>query len=159
LADRGRVHAVGQARRRRGSPAARLLSERLRLWLERGESGYWLRDAATREPVRWTDERLLVVAVAGASYRLEALQDAGFAPGLPLSLVPEPKNPHDPNAVAIWDAERRLQAGYVPADVAPRVAGDAQAVSLWEFRDEEGRRVGLRVLIAPPDAWIGIPRG
>jgi hypothetical protein len=47
----------------------------------------------------------------------------------------------------------------VPADVAPRVAGDAQAVSLWEFRDEEGRRVGLRVLIAPPDAWIGIPRG
>jgi hypothetical protein len=46
----------------------------------------------------------------------------------------------------------------VPAEVAPRVARDAQAVSLWEFRDED-RRVGLRVLIAPSDAWIGLPRG
>jgi hypothetical protein len=24
---------------------------------------------------------------------------------------------------------------------------------------EEGRRIGLRVLIAPADAWIGAPRG
>ena len=29
------------------------VTERLRLWLERGPSGYWLRDAATGEPVRW----------------------------------------------------------------------------------------------------------
>ena len=75
-----------------------------------------------------------------------------------LALVPEPENPHDPAAVAIWDEGRRLQAGYVPADVAPRVAADAQALALWEFCDEGGRRVGLRVLIAPPGAWIGAPR-
>ena len=134
------------------------MSERLRLWLERGESGYWLRDAATREAVRWDDPRLLVVPVAGASYRPEALADEAFAPGLPLELVPEPDNPHDANAVGIWDAERRVQAGYVPAEAAPRVWPGAQAVSLWEFRDETGRRVGLRVLVAPPDAWIGRPR-
>jgi hypothetical protein len=134
------------------------MSERLRLWLERGESGYWLRDAATNEAVRWSDERLLVVPLAGASYRLEALQDEAFAPGRSLALVPEPENPHDPNAVAVWDIERRLQAGYVPAEQAPTVSPDAQAVALWEFRDEEGRRVGLRVLIAPSDAWIGLPR-
>ena len=133
------------------------MSERLRLWLERGESGYWLRDAATEEPVRWNDERFRVVKVAGASYRAEALQDDAFAPGRRLALVAEPENEHDPNAVAIWDAERRLQAGYVPAEVAPAVTGDEQAVSLWEFV-EEGRRVGLRVLIAPKDAWIGVPR-
>ena len=30
-------------------------SERLRLWLERGESGYWLRDAETGDAVRWDD--------------------------------------------------------------------------------------------------------
>ncbi|MGE5689336.1 MAG: HIRAN domain-containing protein [Pseudomonadota bacterium] len=134
------------------------MSDRLRLWLERGESGYWLRDAATGEPVRWSDERLLVVPVAGASYRLDALQDPAFAPASPLTLVPEPENEHDPHAIGVWDAGHRLQAGYVPADATARVPEDAQAVALWEFRDDEGRRVGLRVLIASADAWIGRPR-
>ena len=133
-------------------------SERLRLWLERGESGYWLRDAATGEAVRWNDERLHVVKLAGASYRLDALQDDAFAPGQRLALVPEPENEHDPNAVGIWDAERRVQAGYVPAEVAADVRGDEQALSLWEFRNEDGRRIGLRVLLAPAEAWIQEPR-
>jgi hypothetical protein len=133
------------------------VSERLRIWLERGESGFWLRDAATNEAVRWTDERLLVVPLAGASYRPEALADDAFAPGLRLALVPEPENEHDPNAVGVWDADRRLQGGYVPADVAPRVWPGAQAVSLWEFRDDAGTRVGLRILIVPADAWVGTP--
>ena len=132
--------------------------ERVRLWLERGPSGYWLRDAATEEAVGWRDERVRVVKVAGASYRADALQDDAFAPGRRLALVAEPDNEHDPNAVAIWDEERRVQAGYVPADVAPDVRGDEQAVALWEFV-EDGRRIGLRVLIAPADAWIGLPRG
>jgi len=130
---------------------------RLRLWLERGESGYWLRDAETDEPVRWSDERVRVIKVAGASYRADALQDPAFAPGSRIALVPEPDNPHDPNAVAVWDESRRLQAGYVPAEVAGSIRGDEQAVSLWEFV-EDGRRVGLRVLLAPADAWIGRPR-
>jgi HIRAN domain len=133
-------------------------ARRLRLWLERGESGYRLRDAATGEAVRWSDARLRVVNLAGASYRLDELQDDAFMPGRRLTLVPEPDNEHDPNAVAIFDADRRLQGGYVPADVAPEVRGDEQAVALWEFRDETGRRVGLRVLIAPADAWIQEPR-
>ena len=141
---------------------ARVLSERLRLWLERGTSeegrGFWLRDAATDEPVRWRDERIRVVKVAGASYRADALQDNGFEPGRKLALVPEPDNEHDPNALAIWNEERTLQAGYVPAEVAPEVPRDWQAVSLWEFRGLEGDRIGLRVLLAPADAWIGLPR-
>ena len=131
---------------------------RLRIWLERGESGYRLRDAATGDALRWDDERLRVVKLAGSSYRLDALQDDAFAPGRRLALVREPENEHDPNAVAVWDAERRLQGGYVPAEVAPELRGDEQAVSLWEFRDEDGRRVGLRVLLAPADAWIQEPR-
>ena len=48
--------------------------------------------------------------------------------------MPEPENEHDPNAVAVWDAERRVQAGYLPAGIAPKVKVDDQAVSLWEFR-------------------------
>jgi hypothetical protein len=128
------------------------LSERLRLWLERGESGFFLRDAATGQPVRWSDPRIRVVPVAGVSYRADALDDASFDPGQPLALVREPDNEYDPNAVAIWNAERTLQLGYVPRDVAPELAGDEQALSLWRV---EG---GLRVLIAPADAWLGRPR-
>ena len=137
--------------------AARVLSERLRLWLERGESGYWLRDAATEEPIGWRDDRIRVVKVAGASYRAQALQDEGFAPGRRLALVAEPENEHDPNAIGVWNEERTLKAGYVPAEVAPEVPHDWQAVALYEFF-EEGKRGGLRVLLAPRDAWIGTPR-
>jgi HIRAN domain len=128
------------------------VSERLRLILERAHSGYRLRDAATGEPVRWEDPRIRVVPVAGVSYRAEALPDESFAPGRRLALVPEPDNEHDPNAVGIWNEERTLQLGYVPREIAPELTGDEQAVSLWRV---EG---GLRVLIAPADAWIGQPR-
>ena len=128
------------------------MSERLRLILERAHSGYRLRDAATGEPVRWEDPRIRVVSAAGVSYRPEALADPSFDPGRRLALVPEPDNEHDPNAVAIWNEEQALQLGYVPRETAVELRGDEQAVSLWRV---EG---GLRVLIVPPDAWVGRPR-
>ena len=128
------------------------MNDRLRLILERAQSGYRLRDAATGESVRWEDPRIRVVHVAGVSYRAEALPDASFDPGRPLALVREPDNEHDPNAVGIWNEERTLQLGYVPRETAAELSGDEQAVSLWRV---EG---GLRVLIAPRDAWIGRPR-
>jgi hypothetical protein len=128
------------------------VSERLRLILERADSGFYLRDAATGERVRWEDPRVRVVPVAGVSYRAEALLDPSFDPGRRLALVPEPDNEHDPNAVGIWNEERTLQLGYVPRELAPDLAGHEQAVSLWRV---EG---GLRVLIVPRDAWVGRPR-
>ena len=128
------------------------MSDRLRLILERAQSGYRLRDAATGETVRWEDPRIRVVPVAGVSYRAEALPDSSFDPGRPLALVAEPDNEHAPNAVGIWNEERTLQLGYVPRETAAELAGDEQAVSLWRVE------AGLRVLIAPADAWIGRPR-
>ena len=128
------------------------MSDRLRLWLERGASGYHLRDAATGEPVRWEDPRLRVVAVAGVTFRPGNVEDASFDPGRRLALVPEPENEHDPNAVAIWNEERTLQAGYVPREKAAELDSDEQAVSLWRV---DG---GLRVLLVPADAWVGLPR-
>ena len=95
---------------------------------------------------------------AGSPYLPARFPDDGSALGPGLALVPEPENEHDPNAVAVYDAERRLQAGYVPADVAPELRGDEQAVSLWEFRGEDGRRIGLRILLAPARAWVQEPR-
>jgi hypothetical protein len=134
------------------------LTERLRLWLERAGTGYRLRDAATELLVSEDDPRIHVVPVAGVSYRMDDVQAEGFAPGRPLALVAEPDNEHDPNAIAIWDEARRVQAGYVPAEVARTLRADEwQAVSLREFA-EEGWRGGLRVLLAPRDAWIGTPR-
>ena len=151
--------AVGKAAgARRADPAVGDGGGRLRIWLERGESGYWLRDAATGDAMKWDDPRVRVVKLAGASYRPEALQNDAFAPGRRLALIREPENEHDPNAIAVWDAERRVQAGYVPAEVAPALHGDEQAVSLWEFRGEDGRRIGLRVLLAPAGAWVQEPR-
>jgi HIRAN domain len=130
----------------------RRVSERLRLWLERGRDGFHLRDAATGDPVRWEDPRLRVVPVAGVTFRPGNVDDTSFDPGRRLALVPEPENEHDPNAVGIWNEERTLQAGYVPREVAPELRGDEQAVSLWRV---EG---GLRVLVVPADAWVGVPR-
>ena len=102
--------------------------------------------------MRWEDRRIRVVPVAGVSFRPGNVDDASFDPGSWLALVPESENEHDPNAVAIWNQARTLQAGYVPRDVALELQGDEQAISLWRV---EG---GLRVLIVPPDAWVGTPR-
>jgi hypothetical protein len=92
------------------------------------------------------------------SFRPEAVADPSFDPGRRLALVPEPENEHDPHAIGIWDEARRVQVGYVPAELARALrADDWQAVSLREFREAD-RRIGLRVLLAPRDAWVGRPR-
>ena len=75
--------------------------------------------------MRWEDPRIRVVSVAGVSFRPEEVRDASFDPGERLALVPEPDNEHDPNAVAIWNEARTLQAGYVPRDVAAELDGSA----------------------------------
>jgi hypothetical protein len=130
------------------------VTERLRLWLERDRrgAGYHLRDAATGEEVRWDDPRVLVVPVAGVSFRPEAVADETFDPGRRLTLVAEPDNEHDPDAVAVWNEERTLQGGYVPREVAPQLQGTELAVSLWRAGE------GLRVLIVPAGSWVGRPR-
>jgi hypothetical protein len=102
--------------------------------------------------MREDDPRIRVIPVAGVSFRTEAVADASFDPGERLLLLPEPENEHDPNAVGIWNADRTLQAGYVPRETAPELAGDEVAVSLWRFGE------GLRVLLAPAGSWIGRPR-
>ena len=131
------------------------MTERLRLWLERDRrgAGYRLRDAASGERVEWEDPRLRVIAVAGVSFRPDAVADSSFDPGARLTLVPEPENEHDPHAIGIWNEQRTLQAGYVPRDVAGELEGDELAVSLWRVGAD-----GLRALVVPPGSWVGRPR-
>lgn len=94
-----------------------------------------------------------MIAVAGVSFRPEAVADSSFDPGARLALLPEPENEHDPNAIGIWNEARTLQAGYVPREAAPELAGDELAVSLWRAGAD-----GLRVLLVPPGSWVGRPR-
>ena len=126
------------------------MGERLRLWLERGCDGFCLRDAATGEPVRWEDPRIRVVA--GRRRRPTGRGARRSRPSTPAGgsrSSPEPENEHDPNAVAIWNERADAAARLRPAAIAPELRGDEQAVSLWRV---DG---GLRVLIAPADAWLG----
>ncbi len=150
------------------------LMEALRLILERGSlsgagdeldgRGFFLRAAESGEPLRWQDPRLSevgahVIRVAGTSYRPDELGDPGFEPGNPLALVREPHNPHDANAISVWNEERTAQAGYVPANVAAELSGFEEqcALSLWEWRGATGERIGLRALVYPEGA-VRIPR-
>jgi hypothetical protein len=123
------------------------------------QRGYWFRDARTDEAVSYHELSELVPGavvfhVAGTSYRSDALQSPAFQPGQPVLLVPEPTNPYDKNAVAVWDGVHRAQAGYVPRALAPQVSNALRgrerfsAVCHFEFVTDR-RRVGLSVLFAP----------
>jgi hypothetical protein len=151
------------AKARRSGGALRLSFERNE-WGFSGEAGdpvegrgYSVRDGG--RALAWSSPRLadagvVVVKVAGASYRLDDLQDAGFAPGSRIALRAEPENPHDPNAVGVWNEAGTAQAGYVPRELAAAVAarlGEVEALALWEWRSADGRRFGLRILVAPPE--------
>ena len=64
----------------------------------------------------------------------------------------EPDNEYDSDAVAVWNDDRTLQAGYIPRELAPQLQGTELAVSLWRGGE------GLRVLIVPAGSWVGRPR-
>jgi hypothetical protein len=106
---------------------------------------------------RTSDPRCLYCNVAGTSYRKDALQDGRFQAGSAVILRPEPTNPHDPNAVGVWDSSETLQVGYVPAALSGRVAGEFRkgnpqsGLIIAEFRrdSDTGLRVGLHMLVAP----------
>ena len=95
-----------------------------------------------------------VVSVVGTAYQKEALRNAAFAAGQPLSLIAEPQNPHDGNAVGVWDADTRMQLGFIPREIAPQVSetlqhgNELRALSVWEWRapGEESRR-GIKILV------------
>jgi HIRAN domain len=97
----------------------------------------------------------LVIRVAGTTFRPQALQRPQFTPGERVTLVRESENEYDENAVAVFDAKGKEQVGYVPKDVAAKLAkrldsGEKlEAFSLWEWRKKSGERCALRVFIGP----------
>jgi hypothetical protein len=83
------------------------------------------------------------------------IQNSAFAPGRALSLSRQPpRTPEGPAVVQVFDFSGALLAGELPPDVADAVAfygseSYEAAFCLWEWRTEDGRRVGLRLLLAP----------
>jgi hypothetical protein len=116
-------------------------------------AGYYPVDASGRFLSREAlPENLIVTHVAGAVHRPEALASEAAAPGTPLTLRPEPDNPHDPNAVAVLLASGD-PVGYVPRDIAPSVDATWSAVVLREARPTpRDPRTGLTMLLARADS-------
>lgn len=121
--------------------------------------GFFIRDANTNRSISHQQLSELVPGamvfnVAGTSHRQDALQDPAFAPGEPVRLIPEPGNPYDRNAVAVWDTHLKKQIGYVPKELAPtigRVSREREpfgATVFFEFLQGK-RRMALSVLVAP----------
>jgi hypothetical protein len=96
--------------------------------------------------------------VAGLTHHAEAAQDERFSPGSVVLVCPDPSNPVDPSAVAVFDASGEHQVGFVPASISAEIAGriaggeELGGAILREYRTEPatgGRRIGLVMLIAP----------
>ena len=118
--------------------------------------GYVVVRRADGQRLRWETlpraEGLYSVGVTGARFHAAALEDASFAPPSPLKLRREPDNPHDPAAVAVWNASETLMAGYLAREAAAWLSkhldgGDPfGALAMWETL-EAGHRVHLRILL------------
>lgn len=86
----------------------------------------------------------LSLAVVGADFANRSgptrrFEIAMCQPGEPIELRPEPRNPADPNAVAVYSA-RNIQIGYVRAERAPFIANAI-------------RRGGVSAIFQNPAQW------
>jgi len=104
------------------------------------------------------DARAIYCKVAGVQHHEGGIRGGQFTPVAAAKLVPEPDNPHDPNAVGVWDADGAIQAGYLPADVAVGVAARMRSgeqmvgMVVREIRQgsKSGKRSGLHMVLIPP---------
>jgi hypothetical protein len=85
------------------------------------------------------------------------------APGDPVELRPESKNPFDANAVAIW-SERGVQLGYVSAERAPLISkrlGQDEVNAVFQAIHGSGAYIRIRFgggLPTLPDPVPDVPR-
>jgi hypothetical protein len=115
---------------------------------------YWFEDEEWRGflPVRSRSELLRLHVfetwVAGVHHFPDSAVHESFAPGKQLALVSEPDNPHDAAAIGVWNAERSLQVGHVPAVIVAELPPNGRtALSLSEQLDV-GKRTTLRILVS-----------
>ena len=124
--------------------------------------GYVVQRIKDRQRLRYSSlpisQGLYAFDVAGTSYRAEDFQRSAFSPGKRLAILPDPANPVDPQALAVWDSAHKFHIGYVPQDCPPTmkkrmIEEEPTYISMWENRKGE-LRVGLRVLVISSDVKI-----
>ena len=112
--------------------------------------GYVICDARTGSPLGDDDFFFrigggIVTDLIGAEAHLAELQNTAFRPGRALTLVRPPMlQSGEPPVVEVFDLTKTNLVGQLPHETA-----DAVAFCLWEWRDSDGQRVGLRLLLAP----------
>jgi HIRAN domain len=115
-------------------------------WHEDGEwRGFVLMDSKSDLSARHAFETW----IAGLRFQPDA-QSADFSPGAPLQVVPEPDNPKDPNALAVWNADATLFVGYIPSFIAEELQlrpVQREALALSEVRNG-GRRIHIGILVS-----------
>ncbi len=130
-----------------------------------GEDDIWGRGFAMQDDrgiiIRQDDPELDVMGVTitkvvGVTHYGDAIRQDCFAPGQAVLLVHEPDNPYDSNAVAVYDADRKVKVGHLPREVAGHVASaldsrmPLKAICLWEWvKKPSNERVGIKLFIAP----------
>jgi hypothetical protein len=127
------------------------------VWL----AGFQLVDAASgsfigRGDPLLAERGLRVAGVAGAArHHGEALASAELAPGTPLELRRDPRNEHDPNAIAVHAPGGGEQVGWVPRELAEEIARELDAGRPWSaivLREQRASprdpRTGLTMLLA-----------
>jgi hypothetical protein len=134
-------------------------------------AGYSLVDPASgrylaRDDPDLAARGLVVTGVAGAArFHDDVLQSPGALPGSALTLRRDAGNEHDLNAIAVLVADGE-QLGWVPRDIAARVAGDLDAGRPWSavvLRERRASprdpRSGLTMLLAAAQAIALHARG
>lgn len=159
---------------RTGVPGAPMVSDyqgpahyRLSPFKANHGSGYVVVRLEDNQRLQWSGikgrDGLWALEIHGEFHHKADLQSSSFTPGRRLALVREPDNPHDPLAIAIFDRERKHQAGYIPAKKAKWLArrldsGEKfRCISMWERRDDQGNRASLRVLLVKKGAPVKLP--
>lgn len=117
-----------------------------------------------------TDRRLpragiLVSNLRGEKYHQDACRRGDFTPGVAVQLTPEPDNPHDSHAVAVYDSKGEHLCAYVNKQKAraylKRLAGGQQLLAISLRGTPAGRACDqVAILAATPDvlALLTSPR-
>jgi hypothetical protein len=95
---------------------------------------------------------VVCIDVTGTTFR-DGVLDDGCQPCRQALLIPEPSNPHDPNAIAVHTVTG-VHVGYIPRDETAALhewlsRGPVGAAFMWERFDRTGRRYGVKVVAVP----------
>lgn len=113
-----------------------------------------------------TDPNVLVIKVSGVTYDNRQERIAQLSKIDPVRLEPEPENKFDPNAIAVivMHKGQRFHCGYVPRELAARIAPLLEGESLMVkikavtggFNTLDGERAafGLKLTVTLPHAQL-----